>query len=50
MRADNSTLVWCIGLQDFAKQCAESFEELNSKDKQVRRLPALCSTRCLEVS
>ncbi|XP_057213365.1 mRNA export factor GLE1 [Triplophysa rosa] len=38
MRADDSTLVWCIGLQDFAKQCAESFEELNSKDQKTKKL------------
>lgn len=40
MNADDSTLVWYNGLQDFAKQCAQSFEEINNKDNQVRRLPA----------
>lgn len=37
MRADDSTLVWYNGLQDFAKQCAQSFEELNSKDMKTKK-------------
>lgn len=38
LRADDSTLKWYIGLQEFANQCAQSFDDLNSKDMQTKKL------------
>lgn len=38
LRADDSTLKWYIGLQEFANQCAQSFEDINSKDMQTKKL------------
>ncbi|XP_051950503.1 mRNA export factor GLE1-like [Xyrauchen texanus] len=38
MRADDSTLKWYNELQEAAGQCARSFEDLNAKDTQTKKL------------